>query len=109
MTEFNLDRFLKAQKTTWKMAMLELRRGKKETHWSWWIFPQVNGLGTSPTTLKYEIKSLDEAKAYLQHEELGVRLRKCAKALLDSGAGSIKDVVYWPDDLKIKSSMTLFE
>ena len=105
----NLQRFLKKQKLDYGRALFELKRGQKEGHWMWWIFPQIEGLGWSPTTQQYSIDSIDEAKAYLQHEVLGDRLHQCAQALLNSGADSIKDVVYWPDDLKIQSSVTLFE
>jgi len=111
MTEIDLDRFFKAQENTWRMARQELQNGKKKTHWIWWIFPECDhdALGTSETTKKYQIHSLEEADEYFGDILLGSRLTKCAQALLDSGKDNIKDIVYWPDDLKIKSSMTLFE
>jgi uncharacterized protein (DUF1810 family) len=84
-----------------------LRSGRKRTHWIWFVFPQLRGLGRSATAQRFGISSLDEAQAYLQHDVLGRRLRECARlvAQLD---GSADDIFGWPDNLKVRSSMTLF-
>jgi uncharacterized protein (DUF1810 family) len=104
----NLDRFVEAQDGTYDDALAELSTGRKRTHWMWFIFPQLAGLGSSPTARFYAIASLDEAKAYLAHPVLGPRLRECAQALLDIEGRSARDILGYPDDLKLRSSMTLF-
>lgn len=106
----NLQRFLEAQKTTYAAALAELRRGRKTTHWMWFVFPQLAGLGRSATAERYAIASMDEARAYLVHPTLGQRLRDCVRALQDlphgnSAAGVLGDV----DATKLRSSLTLFE
>lgn len=105
---FNLDRFLSAQGETFPIALAELRRGHKETHWMWFIFPQIAGLGHSSMAVFYSIHSRDEAKAYLQHHVLGPRLVQCCEALLQVNGKSTTEIMGFPDDLKLRSSMTLF-
>ncbi len=105
---FNLNRFVEAQASTYVRALGEVRRGRKESHWMWFIFPQIDGLGHSSTARRYAIKSADEAKAYLEHSVLGPRLRECSQALLSYRGKSAADIFGFPDDLKLRSSMTLF-
>lgn len=105
---FNLSRFVSAQEHIFGTALSELRRGRKQSHWMWFVFPQIDGLGSSPTAIKYAIKSLDEARAYLSHPMLGPRLLDCCRALLSVGGRSASDIMGYPDDLKLRSSMTLF-
>lgn len=105
---FDLGRFLDAQQGVHEQALAELRGGRKRTHWMWFVFPQMAGLGMSSTAQHYGIRSLAEAQAYLQHPVLGARLRQCARTLLDL-RGSSADVIFgYLDVLKLKSSMTLF-
>ena len=110
MTDFDLDRFLAAQDGggTYAQALAELRAGRKRSHWMWFVFPQIEGLGRSPTARAYAIFSLAEARAYLAHPVLGVRLRECADALLGLGGGDPVAVMGPIDALKLRSSMTLF-
>jgi len=105
---FNLTRFLKAQEGIYERALAELQRGQKETHWMWFIFPQIDGLGRSGMAREYAIKSREEAAAYLQHPLLGRRLVECSEALLHIQGRSVSDIMGYPDDLKLNSSMTLF-
>lgn len=106
----NLQRFLDAQQTTYAAALAELRRGKKTTHWMWFVFPQLAGLGHSPTAQHYAVASLDEASAYLRHPTLGQRLRDCVRALQDLPHGnSAVAVLGEVDAMKLRSSLTLFE
>ena len=109
MDQYNLNRFLEAQMTTYEGAMLELARGRKESHWIWYIFPQIEGLGRSDTAKLYSIKSLEEGRAYLEHPVLGPRLTEACKILLSLKDASMDEVMGFPDDLKLLSSMTLFE
>ena len=109
MEQYNLSRFIDAQETTYEGAMLELARGKKESHWIWYIFPQIIGLGNSEATKIFSIKSLEEGKAYLEHPVLGPRLVEACEILLTLKGTSINEVMGFPDDLKLLSSMTLFE
>ena len=109
MDQYNLNRFIEAQMTTYEGAMLELARGRKESHWVWFIFPQIVGLGSSDTTKLFSIKSLEEGRAYLEHPILGQRLNEACEILLSLKNVSISEVMDFPDDLKLKSSMTLFE
>lgn len=107
---YNLQRFLDAQQDTYTEALAELRRGRKSSHWMWFVFPQLAGLGRSATAQHYAVASLDEARAYLEHTTLGQRLRDCLRALQDlpygkSAAGVLGDV----DAMKLRSSLTLFE
>lgn len=104
-----LERFLDAQKNTYETALGEIRAGCKRSHWMWYIFPQVRGLGRSGTAQYYAIRDLDEAKAYLQEPTLRRRLLEVSQALLELETGDASRVMGWPDDLKLKSSMTLFD
>ena len=103
----SLDRFVEAQDGRYADALAELRAGRKRTHWMWFVFPQIAGLGSSPTAQRYAIASLDEARAYLAHPVLGPRLRECAGLLL-TAERSASEIFGYPDDLKLRSSMTLF-
>jgi uncharacterized protein (DUF1810 family) len=105
---FDLTRFLQAQETRFETALAELRRGAKRTHWMWFIFPQIAGLGSSPTARHYAIASRDEAVAYLNHPVLGPRLIECAEALLAVEGKPASEIMGFPDDLKLRSSATLF-
>lgn len=104
----NVGRFLDAQAGVYDIAFAEIQAGRKQTHWMWFVFPQIAGLGASPTSHFYAIKSAAEARAYLEHPVLGDRLRKCADAVLHLSARSATDVFGSPDDLKLRSSATLF-
>ena len=95
--------------TTYEGAILELARGRKESHWIWYIFPQIDGLGRSDTAKLYSIKSLEEGRAYLEHPLLGPRLIEACEILLSLKNASVDEVMGFPDDLKLLSSMTLFE
>lgn len=107
---FDLERFVAAQDNggTYDGALAELRRGRKESHWMWFVFPQVAGLGRSPTARHYAIGSLAEARAYLAHPVLGPRLRECSAALLDVPGRSAVQILGGIDAQKLRSSMTLF-
>jgi uncharacterized protein (DUF1810 family) len=105
---YGLARFVTAQEPVLDRVRAELRRGRKASHWMWFVFPQVAGLGSSPTAQHYAISGLDEARAYLAHPVLGPRLRECAELAAEVEAGSAADVFGYPDDLKLRSSMTLF-
>ncbi|MFT3830738.1 MAG: DUF1810 domain-containing protein [Opitutaceae bacterium] len=105
---FDLQRFLDAQAAVYAAALGELRAGRKHTHWMWFIFPQVAGLGASPMAQFYAIRSRAEAAAYLAHPVLGLRLRGCAAALLAIDRRSAMEIMGTPDDVKLRSSMTLF-
>jgi uncharacterized protein (DUF1810 family) len=109
MDQYNLNRFIEAQMTTYEEAMLELTQGRKESHWVWYIFPQIEGLGRSDTAKLYSIKSLEEGRAYLEHPVLGPRLIEACEILLNLKDASMDEVMGFPDDLKLLSSMTLFE
>jgi uncharacterized protein (DUF1810 family) len=104
----DLDRFVAAQDGVYDDALAELAAGRKRTHWMWFVFPQIRGLGSSPAAQRYAIRSLDEARAYLAHPVLGARLRECARALLAVPGRSAREILGHPDDLKLRSSMTLF-
>jgi uncharacterized protein (DUF1810 family) len=105
-----LQRFLDAQDAdgTYERALAELRAGRKQSHWMWFVFPQEAGLGRSPMSQHYAIGSLEEARAYLEHPVLGARLRECAAALLDLEGRSAEEILGGIDALKLRSSMTLF-
>ena len=105
---FDLVRFVDAQAGAYENALSELQNGRKRSHWMWFIFPQLRGLGHSPTAQRYGIGSLAEARAYLQHPLLGARLRECAEALLGHATLSRSAIFGSPDDVKFCSSMTLF-
>jgi uncharacterized protein (DUF1810 family) len=105
----DLRRFVSAQHDIYEAALSEIRLGQKRTHWMWFIFPQIDGLASSATAKRYAIKSLEEARQYLAHPVLGARLRECAEALLAVEGRSVSAIFGSPDDMKLKSSMTLFE
>jgi uncharacterized protein (DUF1810 family) len=106
---FNLNRFVLAQKQDYAVALDELTQGQKYSHWMWYIFPQIEGLGRSHIAQKYAISNAIEAKAYLTHPMLGTRLLECCEVLLGLDSSyTASEVFGFPDDLKLKSSMTLF-
>ena len=105
----NLDRFVEAQEPVHARALDELKAGRKQSHWMWFIFPQIAGLGRSAMTQHYPIQNLAEARAYLAHPLLGARLRECTQATLNIECKSAHDIFGSPDDLKFRSSMTLFD
>lgn len=106
---FNLKRFLEAQSDDYEIALNEIKSGQKRSHWMWYIFPQFKGLGRSSTTVYYAIKSKEEARAYLAHPILGSRLMEVTKAFLELESKTAREILGSPDDLKMKSSMTLFD
>lgn len=105
----DLERFLKAQENSYACALQEIKNGRKLSHWMWYIFPQIEGLGYSPTSQYYAIKDRAEAEAYMAHPVLGSRLVEIAGELLKVESDDAGMVMGWPDDMKLKSSMTLFE
>ena len=105
---FQLSRFVNAQDKIYDRALAELKDGRKRSHWMWFVFPQIEGLGFSSTTQYYSIKSLEEARRYLDHPVLGKRLRECTETILALEGLSASSIFGYPDDLKLKSSMTLF-
>ena len=104
---FDLSRFVKAQDGVYERALKEIKRGEKQSHWMWFIFPQIDGLGSSSTARFYSVKSGPEAKAYLDHPLLGPRIIECSQVLLRIQGRSASDIFGYPDDLKLRSSMTL--
>ncbi len=105
---YNLHRFLDAQAHTYNTVLAELRAGRKRSHWIWFIFPQITGLGRSSMAQQFAIASLDEAKAYIQHAILGPRLRACTQLVLDVEGRSAEEIFGYPDHLKFRSCLTLF-
>ena len=105
---YNLHRFLDAQELVHDTVLAELRAGRKSSHWSWFIFPQIAGLGHSAMAQQFAIGSLDEATAYLQHPALGQRLRECTQLVLNVEGRTIEEIFPYPDNLKFRSCMTLF-
>ena len=105
---FDLQRFVDAQARVYPSVLDELRAGRKRSHWIWFVFPQIAGLGSSSTAAHYAISSIDEARAYLRHEVLGPRLRECTQLVNAVQGRSIGEIFGSPDDLKVRSSMTLF-
>ncbi len=105
---FDLARFVTAQETVYPTVLSELRSGQKQSHWMWYIFPQIAGLGFSPMAQRYAIANLDEATQYLAHPILGARLRECAQILLSIDGRSASAIFGFPDDRKLQSSITLF-
>jgi uncharacterized protein (DUF1810 family) len=105
---FGLQRFVDAQAAVYKAVLGELRDGRKRSHWMWFVFPQLRGLGSSPTAVRFAISSVDEARAYLAHELLGPRLRECARLVGRIDGRTATEIFGWPDDMKLRSSMTLF-
>ncbi|MDQ0564034.1 uncharacterized protein (DUF1810 family) [Rhizobium mesoamericanum] len=106
--DYNLERFVDAQNGAYEKALSELRAGHKRSHWMWFIFPQIAGLGSSYMAEKYALRSAEEAAAYLADPVLGSRLLRCVDAVLSIEGKSAHDVFGSPDDLKLRSSMTLF-
>lgn len=105
---YDLNRFITAQEHSYDAALSEIRNGRKRTHWMWYIFPQIDGLGRSSTAQYYAISDLQEAKEYYAHPVLGPRLVEISEALLSLDGDNATTVMGYPDDLKLKSSMTLF-
>jgi uncharacterized protein (DUF1810 family) len=105
---YDLARFLRAQEADYDRAISEIRSGLKRSHWMWYIFPQIDGLGFSSASKRYSIKSLGEARAYLDHPILGPRLLECAEAVFSVEGRSAAEILGSPDDLKLKSCATLF-
>lgn len=105
---YDLDRFVRAQAADYDRALSELRDGRKRSHWMWYVFPQIEGLGNSPMSHRYSIKSAAEARAYLGHPILGPRLRECAAVVLSIVGRSALEIFGSPDELKLRSCATLF-
>jgi uncharacterized protein (DUF1810 family) len=105
---YDLQRFVDAQDPVYDKVRSELRDGRKNSHWMWFIFPQIDGLGSSPMTRKFAISSLAEATAYLEHPILGARLTECTKLVNLVEGRPIEQIFGYPDDLKFRSSMSLF-
>lgn len=105
---FDLARFVDAQAAVYETVVRELRAGRKRSHWMWFVFPQLRGLGSSPTAVRYSITSIDEARAYLDHRLLGPRLRECSGLVARIDGRTAEQIFGWPDDMKLRSSMTLF-
>jgi uncharacterized protein (DUF1810 family) len=106
---FDLERFVQAQQAVYAAVCAELRAGAKRSHWMWFIFPQLRGLGSSPSAQHYGLASLAEARAYLDHPVLGARLRECTRRLLLLEGRSAAEIFGYPDELKLRSCLTLFE
>lgn len=104
----DLNRFLSAQQDDYARALSEVKRGCKQSHWMWYVFPQFDGLAFSPTSKRYAIKSIAEAEAYLRHAVLGPRLKESAEAVLEVEGRSAQQIFGFPDDMKLKSCATLF-
>jgi uncharacterized protein (DUF1810 family) len=104
----NLDRFIEAQEGSYNRALSEIKNGRKQSHWMWYIFPQIQGLGFSETAMFYAITDIDEAEEYLKHPVLGSRLVEISKELLALPGNDPNKILGSPDDVKLKSSMTLF-
>lgn len=105
---FDLTRFVEAQAGAYAAALAELQAGTKRSHWMWFVFPQLRGLGSSAMARRYGLTGLDEARAYLEHPLLGPRLLTCTQAVLQHSQRSLREIFGSPDDLKYRSSMTLF-
>jgi uncharacterized protein (DUF1810 family) len=109
VTDRDLDRFVEAQASAWPAALAELKAGRKQSHWMWFIFPQIAGLGSSPMAVRYAIGSADEARAYLADPLLGARLREGVAAMLAHRGEDATTILGGIDALKFRSSLTLFE
>lgn len=105
---YRLERFVQAQEGLYAAALSEIRSGRKMSHWMWFMFPQIEGLGFSPTSRRYSIRGTGEAEAYLSHPVLGPRLRECAEAALQVEGRTAHEIFGSPDDLKLRSCATLF-
>jgi len=111
MDNYNLERFVQAQESRYDGyadALEQIHNGRKTSHWIWYIFPQIKGLGQSKMSETYGISGIEEAQEYIEHSVLGERLREISEALLELETNRIEDVMDWPDPLKLKSSMSLF-
>lgn len=108
IADTGMNRFIRAQENIYPQVVNELKNGEKTTHWMWFIFPQIEGLGLSSTSKYYSIKTIAEAKEYLMHPLLGKRLLECSNILLDIEGKSAESIFGYPDNLKLQSSMTLF-
>ena len=106
--DHDLERFRLAQQTYYRTALREIKSGRKKSHWMWFIFPQIAGLGYSETARYYAIRNIDEARAYMEDRTLSSNLLEISQALLEVDSDDATAVMGWPDDLKLKSSMTLF-
>ena len=106
---FDLERFIASQDAVWPRVRAEMAAGRKESHWIWFVFPQITGLGSSPRSVHFAIRSRDEAKAYLAHPVLGTRLREVTDSVLNIEGQSVREIFGDPDDMKFRSSMTLFD
>jgi uncharacterized protein (DUF1810 family) len=105
---YHLQRFVDAQAPVYGRVLAELRAGQKQSHWMWFVFPQMTGLGSSPIAQKFAISSLSEAEAYLAHPVLGARLDECTQLVIAAAGRPLGEILGYPDDLKFRSSMTLF-
>jgi uncharacterized protein (DUF1810 family) len=105
---YDLQRFVDAQDPVYERVCGELKSGRKQSHWMWFIFPQIAGLGRSPMALRYAISSLDEARAYLEHPLLGPRLRECTRLVMQVEGRSAHQILGSPDNMKFRSCLTLF-
>lgn len=105
---YNLSRFVEAQHPVYARVRSELQHGRKTSHWMWFVFPQIEGLGSSEMARRFAISSLDEARAYLEHPVLGPRLRECTRLVCEISGKTIHEIFGSPDDMKFHSSMTLF-
>lgn len=105
---FDLERFISAQEADYELALGEIRAGRKQSHWIWYVFPQFAGLGMSPTSQHFAIRSAAEASAYLAHSILGARLLECAEAVLAVEGRTAREIFGSPDDMKLRSCATLF-
>ena len=108
MRENKVERFIKAQESDYRTALAEIRKGHKRSCWMWYIFPQIQGLGSSGTAMYYAIEDYEEAKEYMENPVTGGRLREISEALLELESDDATQVMGWPDDMKLRSSMTLF-
>ena len=106
--QYDLERFLEAQAGVYEQACAELRAGKKQSHWMWFIFPQIHGLGSSEMAVRYAISSIEEALAYLEHPLLGQRLRESTGIVVALEGRTVEQIFGYPDNLKFHSSVTLF-
>ena len=106
---YDLQRFVDAQNPAYDEVCAELANGRKRSHWMWFVFPQIRGLGSSEMAMRYAISGPEEARAYLDHPVLGPRLQECARIVVDLKGRTIEAIFVYPDDLKFHSSMTLFD
>ncbi|MBS0581228.1 MAG: DUF1810 domain-containing protein [Proteobacteria bacterium] len=105
---YELERFIQAQRPVYRRVLEELTQGHKRTHWMWYVFPQLRGLGSSAIARTYGLESIAEARAYLAHPLLGEHLRQCSRLMLEARGGDARQILGYPDDLKLRSCMTLF-